>query len=68
MKNKVRERILDIVMGIVIIITIIALGIVIINQFFSWYYRAYFLLYPCELCVKLNPEYAGCFITRSIIN
>lgn len=47
--------------AIVVILLIIGLGLFIINQFLSYYYKAQFLAGPCQLCVKLNPEVGNCW-------
>jgi len=39
------------------IIGVMALGMLLINQTFGWYYKAIFLVSPCNLCTELNSHY-----------
>lgn len=48
-----------------IIAIIIACGMVIVNQFTSYYYKEKFLRTPCGLCADLNPQLAACFQATS---
>lgn len=45
---------------IIAVVTLAAL-LVITNQAFSLIYKVQLLSSPCELCVKLNPEWAKCY-------
>jgi len=38
------------------IIIVVALGLLAVNQFFGWYYKAELLLSPCDLCNEQNPR------------
>ena len=39
---------------VLIIVIIIALGLIIINQFLSYIYKIELLMSPCELCMELG--------------
>jgi hypothetical protein len=43
-----------------IILIVIGLGLFALNQFFAWQYKSAFLQKPCELCIKLNPNFERC--------
>jgi hypothetical protein len=47
--------------GIIIILMIVSLGLYCINSFLSYTYKNQFLQGPCELCVKLNPDWQTCY-------
>ena len=51
-----------------IVIAVVALGLLALNQFISWRYKAYFLGSPCELCVEFNPYLKSCFNPSGNIN
>lgn len=44
-----------------IVIIIVACGLVSLNAFLEFKYKAELLDTPCELCVKLNPEWERCY-------
>ena len=46
---------------IAIIIAVVALGTLAVNQVMNYYYKAQFIQGPCQLCVKLNPEWKQCY-------
>ena len=46
--------------NILIIIAIVSLGMLAINQTLGYLFKTQFLLTPCELCVKANPQYRSC--------
>lgn len=50
----------DIWMKILIIAIVVALGMFVFNQWLSYKYKAQFLLSPCELCAKVNPNQSQC--------
>jgi hypothetical protein len=47
---------------IIVMLIIIALGLVVVNQTLSYFYKAKFLQTPCQLCLELNPQYDDCFM------
>lgn len=51
-----------------IILVVVALGLVVVNQTFAYYYKVHFLKNPCHLCAELNQNQSkcveGCFIFR----
>jgi len=57
MNNKEINNYLKIV---VIAVIVIGGGLFIINQFFSWHYKAQLLMKPCDLCISLNPDFTRC--------
>lgn len=60
--NKPKSTILmDILKYIVVILLIVLLGVFVMNQVIEYRYKAIFLLTPCELCTKLNPQFKDCF-------
>lgn len=46
---------------IVKVLMIIVLLIILFSLWLDYKYKAEFLLTPCELCVKLNPQFEECF-------
>lgn len=44
-----------------IIIGIVALGLLAVNQFLEFKFKAHFLGCPCSLCEELNPHLKKCF-------
>ena len=46
---------------IIIILSIILLGLFVVNQTLEFYYKSEFLQSPCGLCQKLNPLIEPCF-------
>jgi hypothetical protein len=42
-------------------IVTLALGVFIFNQSLELFYKIEFLSTPCELCMKLNPEWEECY-------
>jgi hypothetical protein len=44
-----------------IIIGVVAVGMIAFNQVLGYFYKSEFLQTPCELCVKLNPEWKQCY-------
>lgn len=57
METKVALSYLKVVL---IAVLIIAGGLLAVNQFFGWKYKAEFLQKPCGLCASLNPEVKSC--------
>ena len=49
-----------------IVIGVVALGLLAVNQFLSFMFKADFLNSPCDLCERLNPHLAECFHIESI--
>jgi len=47
---------------LLIMLIVIAIGLFMINQFFAWQFKNELLQKPCDLCVKLNPNYTRCLI------
>jgi hypothetical protein len=41
---------------VIVVMLIVAIGMIILNQLFSWYYHAELLVKPCDLCKQLNPD------------
>jgi hypothetical protein len=63
------EELYNIGKFLIMILIIVALGMFIFNQTFSWYYKAELVTKPCDLCLKLNPENSLCpKINEKIIN
>jgi len=50
----------DRVKTVMVIIIVVALGLFILNQAFSLYYKAELLKYPCELCLEVNEDLKLC--------
>lgn len=50
-----------------IIIGVVALGLLAINQFLGFIFKAQFLGSPCDLCEELNPHLKRCFEVASKI-
>lgn len=46
----------DLVLTALIIIGVVALGLVAVNQYLEFRYKATFLSTPCDLCKELNPR------------
>lgn len=44
-----------------IIIAVVALGLLSLNQFLSFRFKAQLLGSPCNLCLELNPNLENCF-------
>ena len=54
---------------LLIIAAVIGLGTLAVNQAMQFYYAGDLLATPCELCVKLNPEWQVCYDEhRTIVN
>ena len=51
---------------ILIVISILALGMLAVNQTLDYFYKTQFLKQPCELCIELNPQLSECFNTPKI--
>ena len=49
-----------------IIIGVVALGLLAVNQFLAFRFKAQFLNAPCDLCLELNPHLEGCFNSDNI--
>lgn len=47
--------------AILIILAVVGLGVFLVNQVISYQYKNQFIQGPCELCVKLNPDWATCY-------
>ena len=50
--------------NIITAIVIIALGMLILNQFIGYYYKAQLLKEPCSVCLEFNPHLSRCFEGR----
>lgn len=50
-----------------IIIGVVALGLLAVNQFLEFKFKAHFLGDPCNLCEELNPHLKKCFEDVSLI-
>jgi hypothetical protein len=50
---------------LLIYIGVIALGLLAVNQYLGYHYKAIFLKTPCDLCEELNPHLKECFYTES---
>lgn len=46
---------------IMIVLIVVNLCFFLFMQFLQFKYKAEFLLQPCELCTKLNPQVTACF-------
>lgn len=46
------------------ILIVVAVGLFCVNQFLIYRNNATLLLYPCELCLRNNPNLTDCFFTR----
>lgn len=46
-----------------IIIAVVSLGLLAVNQFLSFNYKAQLLGSPCTLCLELNPHLEDCFLS-----
>jgi hypothetical protein len=53
---------------IIIILIVVALGLLIINQFIAYNKKVNLLMAPCELCLKENPHYYGCLLIKESQN
>jgi hypothetical protein len=42
------------------ILLVVGLGLIILNQFLAYHYKALLLQKPCELCAELNKPQASC--------
>ncbi len=51
----------------IIIIGVVALGLLALNQFIEFRFKAEFLSSPCSLCMKLNPHLDKCLAQESTI-
>lgn len=51
---------LDLGKVVLIMLLIAGAGLFLVNQFFSWKYKAEFLQAPCKLCSELNPDVEKC--------
>lgn len=49
-----------------IILGVVALGLLAVNQFLAYQFKAEFLASPCDLCIELNPHLKNCFEYESI--
>lgn len=64
MEQKTKDKLIS----IFIIVATTALAMFIFMQFVQWKYKAEFLMSPCGLCTKLNPQFEECFIKREGMN
>jgi len=55
------EHLINWAITLLIVITIVFVGLLAINQFLDYKYPLEQLMTPCELCVKLNPEWGMCY-------
>ena len=46
---------------VLIVVIIISIGLWGVNKFLDVYYKEQILAGPCQLCVKLNPEWQQCY-------
>jgi hypothetical protein len=44
------------------IVLVVAIGMLAVNQTLGFFYKAYFLKQPCDLCAELNPEVEECIL------
>jgi len=45
---------------ILIILGVVSLGLLVVNQSLSYYYKAQFLQSPCQLCLEINKDLDLC--------
>jgi len=48
------QKIKEYAITLLYIAVVVALGLFILNQFLSYFYKGYLLYKPCDLCEKLN--------------
>lgn len=64
-----RKKLNDRLKFIIIILVVVCLLLFAFNQFISWKLKAEFMLQPCGLCAKVNPNQSqciqGCFQVRT---
>lgn len=56
-----KENLRYYILNLFIILLVISIGLFAINQFVKYKYNIERLMTPCELCVKLNPEWRACY-------
>ena len=50
----------QILIRILIILSVVAVGLIVVNQSLSYYYKAQFLQSPCNLCLEINKDLDLC--------
>ena len=50
----------EIIQRVILILIVIGIGLFVINQVLSYYYKSQFLLTPCELCLEINNNLELC--------
>lgn len=54
--NKIMQAIYNSAKFLLTILLVVALGLFVVNQFYDYHYKNYFLQKPCGLCFELNPD------------
>ena len=60
-ERKNRSNLRALLFNALIIIGVVALGLVVVNQYLALRYKAELLSIPCDLCLELNPRLDPCF-------
>ena len=59
--TKPHSSLRDLLLNVLVIVIVLAIGLLCINLYMSFRYKAEFLSTPCNLCLELNPLLNGCF-------
>jgi hypothetical protein len=63
--NNIKEKsIKDYIMMALIVLSVVAIGLFVVNQTLEFFYKAEFLKSPCGLCEELNQNYCDTKINK----